>query len=495
MEYIFKSEKATKTLEEIRRFLLSDRWMVALFAITMIIACLHSHFPKEDFHIWGTVVLAYITGICFLLTGDILAMLTPTLFTYIIAMRCYNSLENFTALIPAFVPLAVMLLFNLIAYGKKPTIKGSQFLPMLAVSVAVTIGGVGVISKEDYFAGVSIFNMLGIGFGMLLVYCIFFPRINTTKDYSLIEKLTKIMVVVGFTAALMIIAHYIINVNDVIDRGGILYMRWRNNTSTILMMAMPFAFFMANKRSYSIIVGFIFYLAMLLTGSRGGMVFGTIELVMCIVMFVLYDRRRRLAYVIICACFIVAALIYLPEITEFLNYTLKRLFKVLNQFLMGGEDTETRVRHYARGVQDYLNNPIFGTGLGNMTNRDIFKCKPGALCWYHCEPIQIAGSFGTVGIVAFTYQFIKRNMLIWKKATLFNMTIFLSYISLELMSLVNPGILCPVPYLLLVVIFLIIVEKCDDGEVQERIPVLKKFFEMRERKKNSKKAEKETVTK
>ncbi|MBR2875512.1 MAG: O-antigen ligase family protein [Clostridia bacterium] len=494
MEYIFKSEKSVKTIEEIRKFLLSDRWMLILFSITMIISCLHSHLPKEDFHIWGTVVLAYITGICFLFTGDIMAMLTPTLFTYIIAMRCYNSFEAFKNLAGLIIPLIFMLLFNLIVYGKKPSAKGYLFLPMLFVSVAVTLGGVGVIPAKEYFAGVSLFNMLGIGFGMLLIYCLFYPRINTNDDYSLIEKLTKIMVVVGLTASFMIFAHYIININDVIDRSGIIYMRWRNNTSTILMITMPFAFFMANKKSYSTIIGFIFYLAMLLTGSRGGMVFGTIELIMCIVMFVLYDRRRRLAYAIICVCFVVVALIFLPEITQFLNYTLKRLFRVLNEFLLGGKDTETRVRHYARGIKDYLNNPVFGIGLGNMANRDIFQNKPGALCWYHCEPIQIAGSFGTVGIIAFVYQFIKRNILIWKKATLFNMTVFLSYISLELMSLVNPGILCPVPYLLLVTIFLIIVEKCDDGEVQEKIPILKKFRDARKQKLKEKK-EKALITK
>ena len=492
MKNIFKNEKSVKTLAEIRKFLLSDRWMVTLAIFSLIIACLHAHLPEQDFHIWGSVVLGYITGVCFLLTGDVMAMLIPTLFTYVIAMRCYNSLEAFSEIWYLAIPLIFMLLFNLIYYGKKPSAKGSQFFPMLLVSIAVTIGGVGVITPQDYFGGASIYNMLGIGFGMLFVYCIFFPRINATSDYSLIDKLSKIMVMVGLTASLAIFAQYIININDVIDDPGIIYMRWRNNTSTILMIALPFAFFRANKSSYSIIIGFIYYVAMLLTGSRGGMVFGTIELVMCIVMFVLYDKRRRLAYAIICGCFVIAALIYLPEITEFLNYTLKRLFRVINQFLMGGEDTETRVRHYARGIKDYLNHPVFGTGLGNMTNRDIFKNKPGALCWYHCEPIQIAGSFGTVGIIAFIYQFIKRNILIWKKATLFNMTIFLSYISLELMSLVNPGILCPVPYLLLITIFMIIVEKCDDGEEQVKIPILKKFRDKREAKKNAKQ---ELVTK
>jgi hypothetical protein len=285
------------------------------------------------------------------------------------------------------------------------------------------------------------------------------------------------MVIVGLFASFMVLAHYIINIDLVLEHGGIFFIRWRNNASTILMLATPFAFLMGNKKPHATIFAFIFYMAMLLTGSRGGMVFGSIEMVMCIVMFVLYDRRRRLAYVIICGCVLFGALIFAPQIVGFLNNTLVRLLDVLNDFLLGGAeaDLETRVKHYARGIEDFLNRPIFGTGLGYMGNRDIFKNKAGALCWYHCEPIQIAASFGVVGIAAFVYQFGKRMSLIWKKATLFNMTIFLSYFSLEMMSLVNPGILCPMPYLLLIILFLIIVEKCDDGEEQEKIPILKKF--------------------
>ncbi len=475
MEFLFKSERNLQRINDIRKFILSDNWMLILASIAGIFAVLHSYFPKEYFHIWGTVVLAYITGFCFLFSGDIFAMLTPAMFTYLIAMRCYDSLDEFMGIAWVFVPLAAIVLFNLIAYRKPMSTKGSQFVPMLFVSIAVTIGGAGFISAEDYFSGTAIYHMLGMGFGMLLMYCFFFSRVEINKDYSIIEKLTQLMVVVGLFCSLMTFAHYLININRVIDLGGLLYIRWRNNASTILMMAMPFAFFLANKKSYATVFGFIFYLAMLLTGSRGGMVFGSIELVTCIVMFILYDRRRRLAYAIICACFAFGVLIFFPQITQFLNYTIKRLFKVLNEFLIGGEDTETRVRHYARGVEDFLNHPILGTGLGYMGNRDIFKNKPGALCWYHCEPIQIAASFGIVGIVAFIYQFIKRNALIWKKATLFNMSVFLSYFSLEMMSLVNPGILCPMPYLLLTTLFMVIVEKCDDGEAQEKIPILKKM--------------------
>ncbi len=475
MECIFKSDKSLARIKNIREFLLSDRWLLILSLIAAVFACLHSYFPKENYHIIGTVVLAYVTGFCWLFSGDIFAMLTPALFTYLIAMRCYNSLDDFMGIIWLAAPLVAVALFNIIVYFKKPTIKGSQFKPMLFASIAVTIGGVGFISAEDYFSGAAIYHMLGMGFGMLLLYCFFYSKIQVNDDYSLIDKLTKLMVAIGLFASFMVIAHYLININKVIDEGGIIYIRWRNNLSTILMIAMPFAFLMGNKKSYSTIFAFIFYLGMLLSGSRGGMIFGSIELVMCIVMFILYDRRRRLAYALICGCIFFVALVYFPQITQFFNHTIERIFNVLNDFLMGGADTETRVRHYARGIEDFLNHPVLGTGLGYMGNRDIFKNKAGALCWYHCEPIQIAASFGIVGIVAFIYQFIKRLSLIWKKATLFNMTVFLSYISLELMSLVNPGILCPMPYLLLIIIFLIIVEKCDDGEEQEKIPILKKF--------------------
>ncbi len=487
MERFLKTEKALQRLENIRAFLLTEKWMAILFVIAGFFACAHSFYPRSTFDIWGTVVLAYVTAFCFLVSGDIFAMLTPALFTYCIAIRCYNSLSEFTSIIWVFLPLVAIFLFNIVAYSKKPSIKGSQFWPMLFVSFAVTIGGVGVISAKDYFAGASIYNMLGIGFGMLLIYCYFFSKIDVNDKYSLIEKLSEMMVVIGLFISFMVFAHYVINVNTVIDKGGIFYIRWRNNASTILMMATPFAFFLGNKKPYAAVLAFVFYIAMLLTGSRGGMLFGSIEIVMCLVMFILYDKRRRLAYVLICACFVFIALIFLPEITSFLNFTIQRLFKVLNQFLLGGPDTETRVRHYARGVQDYFNNPIFGTGLGNLTNRDIFKSKPGSLCWYHCSPIQVAGSFGTVGIIAFTYQFIKRNMLIWKKATLFNMTIFLSYISLELMSLVNPGVFCPMPYLLLVIVYLVVVEKTNgSNEPQVKIPILKKFREKRRAKKQLK---------
>ncbi len=472
MEMIFKSEKSLKRIEKIRAFLFSDKWMAILFCIAGAFTTLSAIYPDAQIEIIGTIVFVYIVGFCICLSDDIMAGLAPFSLASLVAIKCYDSFDAFMAYKWYIVPVAVLLLFHLIAYRKKLTTKGTQFKPILFVSIAILLGGFGFISPEEYFALTSIYHMLGLGFAMLLIYAYFYAHLDAKRNYSLIDHLTKVMVLTGCFASFMVISYYIININQVIDRGGLLFMQWRNNCSTILMITIPFAFLMANKKSYATVFGFIFYFALLLTGSRGGMVFGSVEIVMCIVMYMLYDKRRRLAYIIICACILFGFLAFAPQVTEFLGYTIDRLFNAINGFLMG-ESTEVRAIHYARGINDFLTHPIFGTGLGYMGNRDVHASVDFALCWYHCAPIQVCASFGVVGILAFGYQFIKRNILIWRKATLFNMTIFLSYISLEMMSLVNPGVFCPVPYLLYVTLFMVIVEKCD-GEYQEKIIVRKK---------------------
>lgn len=485
MELFFKSETAQKRIEAIRSFLISDKWMILLSCVAGLIMILSHRFPEAQIEIKGTIFFAYIIGVTIVISNDMMAGLIPFMLTYLIAIKCYDSFDKFMQYKWFVVPIVIMLLFHLIAYFKPLKAKGSQFKPMLFVSIAILLGGVGFISVEEYFSGTSVYHMLGLGFGMLLVYCYFYAHIDMNNKYSVTQKLTEIMVMTGIMATFMVFSYYLININHVIDVRGIIYMQWRNNCSTILMITIPFAFMMANKKSYSTIFGFLFYLALLLTGSRGGMVFGTIELVMCIIMYMLYDRRRRLAYVFICVCLVFGFFAFSPEITQFLGYTLDRLFTAINGFLMG-ESTEVRAIHYARGINDFLNHPIVGTGLGYMGNRDVHASKEFALCWYHCEPIQIAASFGSVGIVAFVYQLIKRNVLIWRKATLFNMTIFLSYISLEMMSLVNPGILCPLPYLMLITLFMVVVEKCD-GEYQEKLYITAKqrIKDFRNRRENS----------
>ncbi len=461
-----KSPKFQNMLKAVRSFFLTTEWMIML-------CCLAAVFTTLGAYVYGTLVFGFIVAIVFLLSDDFMAPLLPFLLTVMIAIHCYDSYNTFMQYKLLAIPLLLCLILHFVFYWKPIKIQGSQFWPMIFVSVSIVLGGFGFITAKEYFAPTSLYHMLGLGFGMVFVYLLFFANIQVKKDYSLIDVLTRIMVVAGAFGAFMVFSFYIINIKTVLDIKGLLFMQWRNNLSTLMMIIMPFPFLLASRKSYATVLGFLYFIAILLTGSRGGMVFGGIELAMCIVMYILYDKRRRMAYILICLCLLFGVTVFFRQFVEFFGYTINKLFTAVSDFLMG-ESTEIRAIHCARGINDFLNHPVFGTGLGYMGNRDVHASKEFSLCWYHCEPIQIAASLGTVGIIAYVIQFVRRNVLIWRKVTLFNITVFISYAGIEMMSLVNPGLFCPLPYLMLITMLLVIVEKCDTGEYQERVGILKK---------------------
>lgn len=448
-------------LGRMRELMITGRYMMLLFAVAAVFAIF-------EWNVLGVLVLACIVGATLVICDDLLATFMPFMLVCLVASKCYNSYSIFIQYVPLGIVLIVCLILHFVLYRKKLSFKGSLTGSMLFVSVAVTLGGIGFISKEEYFSGVSLFNICALGFGMVLLYGIFYTHLTVRKSYSLIEKVTLIMVISGCFASLVTIAFYMVNINEVLETRTLLYMQWRNNYSTFLMLCIPFAFLRGNKQPYSIVLGFVFYFCILLTGSRGGMVFGAVEMLMCCALFILYDRRRRLTYITICVCIVFALLIFSSEFISFFGSTIDRLLSAINGVLIG-EQQEVRYYQYMRGIGDFLEHPLFGTGIGYMGNRDVYAGADFSIAWYHCSPIQIAASFGIVGIAAYSYQFIRRMILLWKKPTMFNMTVFLSYVSLELMSLVNPGIFSPIPYLLIVTMFFAIVERCNEGEPQETI--------------------------
>ena len=77
---------------------------------------------------------------------------------------------------------------------------------------------------------------------------------------------------------------------------------------------------------------------------------------------------------------------------------------------------------------------------------------------------------GCVGIAAYGYQFAEYVRILvgslrenWKNANerMLTVTLFMSYVGVLMMSQVNPGIFCPIPYgLLVTVIFALLEGEC-----------------------------------
>ncbi|MBE6835969.1 MAG: O-antigen ligase family protein [Ruminococcaceae bacterium] len=454
-------EKLDVKLSPLRSFLMGKRFTILIF----ILACVVTVFSIETY---GLMVFAGI--ICFILIvcEDLMATTLPFLLLAMTLIKCYDSYSTFIGYVWLAVPVVASLLFHFIFYREKIKI-GKCVWAILAVSVATTLGGVGFLPLENYISLVGFYYIFGCGFGMLLIYILLSTYIKAHDDYSLSDKLTEIMIVAGLFGVFMIAAYYLKNISTVMDTHSIIFMQWRNNLSTFFMFSMPFAFYKSTRHSYYALIGFLFYGCILLTGSRGGLFFGGVELFICITLLFSIDKKHRVPYLAIIIAIALTVIVYFQDFYSFFGQTFDR-------FIMGlrGNDKEVRLGLFARALYDFKSNPIFGTGLTYFGNRDVFHNAKFALCWYHCEPLQIIASFGIVGVIAYVYQGLTRLYIMLKRTTVFNIAVVGSYLGVEMMSLVNPGVFCPVPYLFLVTMFVVIVEKCNEKGENETIELFRR---------------------
>ena len=404
--------------------------------------------------VWGVLSFALIISLLLVVCEDITVTTLPFLLACTFVLKCYNSFDTFIVFAPfGVIPIAAFL-YHFIKYRRPYTI-GKSFFGIAAVAIAITAGGALFISPEDYLSGTSLFYIAGLGIGMVGCYLLMKSQFVERATYSLRERLFAVFFIAGLFGTFMIGAHYVENFKSIWEAGTI-NIQWSNNLSTLMMFFMPIPFYYAlSKNRFFIFVGFLFYLAIVLTGSRGGLVMGGIELALCCLYVSAYDKPLRYVTFLLCA----AGLVFLA-----LNSDL-----VLRIFSFGGENAlisedEPRFQSMFRAIDDFLANPIFGKGLGYTGNIDLYRPVKGAANWYHMMPFQIIGSLGLVGVIAYGYQFFGRVCLIFKKPSPSSLAIGLSYAGILLMSMVNPGEFCPVPYELLAVLLFIYLELPNENQ-------------------------------
>ena len=130
---------------------------------------------------------------------------------------------------------------------------------------------------------------------------------------------------------------------------------------------------------------------------------------------------------------------------------------------MNVDSGEVRWKLYKDAWENFKHHPIFGVGLCYSGNQAAtWVPKTGAINWYQNSVLQVLASFGIVGAIAYAFQFYCRVKVLLRCHTKFNYTVFLSYLGLGLMSLVNPGLFSPIPYLFILTMMFVIVEKKNE---------------------------------
>jgi hypothetical protein len=351
----------------------------------------------------GIQALVLITSAMLIISSRLTDAMLPAMLLVVIATACYNSADNFTS--PSFiwvaVPAVFAIIFHFVKY-RKPVKVGKSFWGLCAVTLAVTLGGIGTISSAEYFSGTALFYVFGLGVGMVVFYLL----VKSQSDGDTPQSIARIMYMVGMLAAFSIFLLYALHWDRFVEEGTLLSPQFGNNLSTLIMMAMPFPLYYASKRYVDLLSVFVMYVALIASGSRAGLIMGTVEFVALLVAFSVFYQKgvggivRRVMFLGTLAATVGAVWYYLPDLARLANFVssdnVSRIEIIKMMFDNAVDEGESRVKLLHRMVTDFKSNPIFGAGIGNTGNSDLYSPVKGAMNWYHMWIPQIVGGLGVL---------------------------------------------------------------------------------------------------
>lgn len=426
-----------RTIQERLRPLLQSHWfMLPIFIAAALIIVLQA--PIE-----GTIAFVLLICLLLVLSENTAITLLPFSLLCMFVLKEYNSFDRFIKLWWLAIPVVPSLLYHLIVFREKPK---KSILPwgIGAVAFSITFGGLGSISGAEYFTGANLYYVAGLGIGMLFLHHLISAKYHSRPDFDLKEYLCLVFYLIGIFGVFMLFQHFAINWAVIKETGKLPYIQWSNNLSTFLMISLPFGFYFTRKNALHMIPTLLMMVSMLLSGSRAPLIFGVMEYFICVFVFTKLDRKKWYVYV---GPMILAVLAVLLLHKQVFDYVLN----IMRSY--DGLEDEPRYKMALRSWEEFKSNPLFGSGLGSTSRQDIYNPKKFAMNWYHSAPFQIFGSLGLVGISAYGFQWYTRIKVFLSRRTVFGYTLMLSQVGLFLMSMVNPGFFCPLPYEFFMVIF------------------------------------------
>ncbi len=437
----------------INTVLMSPWFTLGEFALAAFIIAL-------DLEVAGAMIFVWLVILKLVLCRDILSPLAPVCFMCVFLSDCYDSADIFLPYIWMAVPVAAAVITHLIVYRPGRLVVGPNFWGSVAVTVAVTLGGLGTISAGDYFSPTALYYVGFLGLGMLLAYLVTRNYIRLREDYDVFHHFAGALYAMGLLACFSIGCFYVRDWSAFIETKKFIEFQCSNNLATMLMIAMPFpCYFAARKNRFHLLGLVAIFGGLLLSGSRGGLLMGTVELFICLLYLCYADRKIWYVYATGIVCMVVAVWFGVDYALEF--YSIDSLSAYISK-------TEVRVGLLKRVREDWSSNYLFGTGLGYRGNEDLYNPVKGAMHWYHMMIPQIIASLGICGVLAYATQFGFRAYTIFRRVSAYKLVLGLSYVGLLLMSQVNPGEFCPMPYALIGVMLFVMAELRDGAAKKQK---------------------------
>ncbi len=439
-----------EVLEYKRVFSLEAIWNSRhYFTLLFTLAAAYSIINVEQ----GMTVMAAVLCLFLIFCGDLLASVYPILVLSMMSVVFFRHYDvmlvqykyEIAAIIGSF-------LFHLAIYAK-PFKTGANLIPLIMVSFATVLGGLGANTIMNVASYTSLYYIAGLGVGMLCVYIIAKAYITCEKSYDVRERYMAVLYAAALFAAFMTVRFYYANLDRFLADFSVIFCKYRNTTATMMLLGLPSTFYFATKNIGHILGSVTIMLSLMLSGSRGGTLIGTLIFVVGILYVIYYDVEHRKRNIKAAALLAIPALVAGVEI--FMMLFASRFED--GTFFVNSDDS--RLRFIRRAFEDYRSNMLFGLGLGSSRNGDIYTGVPGSIVFYHNWFAQIIGSMGLVGLVAYTTQLIIRLKTISDTRSKETVAMAMTFGGIFLMSMVNPGEFSPFPNEFIVVVLFAIMEE------------------------------------
>lgn len=445
--------QSESVLTKARDFLYTDIYILTVLAIVFIAWV-------TQCATFGFVALIAISCVALVLSDDILP-LTVNIFGAVL-MIYKGSVAEYVYLLPTLIPLGVAIIVFIVRNFKKRMTFGKMFLPQLAVSCALLLGGVGVVSSERYLVALPI--SIALGFGVLAVYLLYANFFNRQRKTDVGAYFAKVMSYIGIAVGLeLIVAIVRCNLSSEQWSGAYFDVGWgnRNNIATYLLFAAPFSIYLSTRKKHGwiyVLVSVFQYACLIMTLSRGGILCGFIAGLFALVFSIVKapDRRKQAVYWV---CVFVAIGILAAIFHDWVGGVLDSL---MTRVKVDGDVSSGRFDLYKEAWSLFKKYPFAGAGMGyNGYNAGMLNDM--GLYWFHSTVFQILGCLGIVGVLAYVWFYVKRILIFAKKAKSgFALFVFAAWFGFEGYSLIDTGTMSPYPFMMLVIVTTFLLEVADD---------------------------------
>lgn len=461
-----------KSCEVAQQVVYSDVYIACVCVLTFLLWYLNNMLV-------GFAVICVLATLTLLFTRNAAAFFVPIV-CLLMVVRDLSA----TPVIPL-IPFFLLVLIGVVVFAVRNHPNtfnlGRMFWPQVAVSVALLLGGIGAISAENYFRAFPL--VLALSLGVLAIYVLFINFLKT-DDVDVPLHFAKVFAYVGFVVSAELFT--------VIMQSGRSPSEWiecywdvgwgnRNMIATYLNFCIIMCLYLCTRAKK---FGFVYMLAafvqtlfLVLTMSRGGILFGGIAIIVGVVMCILKGNRKEL---LIClgatfATAVFVATIFHRQVGALFSGALERFAEISIRFENGKlviEGTSWRGGEdglYQKALELFKAHPLLGGGVGHVVVKE--SVDGVTMDWFHSTIFEVMASMGILGILCYGFYYLVRFGNIFYKGRIknkFPLFVFITWIAFEGQSLLDVGILEPV-YMIFIALQMVIVEICVGQRYEQQL--------------------------